>query len=654
MKLKLSLEAMKEQKKTTEEKAESFGSTTYPSHYVPPQGMQSAPASSQQDAPSSDSSQYLQPGIRSQLPPQKFIPPPKPFSEQPMAQPSFPYQSTMGLRQAYQRPQAPPQPQKSQEEIEKERILELLARAFAEVKTPFRIIMLGGDPEYYKNIFQFFHAANENIQFLEHINGAGDKAYYDIEALDPDLVIIHHASPIQSATQFIQSLSTRVNSQNVLLKEAFKEKRILVIAPEDVTYELLLRQDLGVRHYIKERSQDNTVDIEAFAVNIKNAYVDIQNQKRVESIQTEATNEEYFLQQKTKKVNKVIGVYSATGGAGKTTFATSLAVVLGKYGNMNGNKSRVCLVEFTLGEKELDLFLGFRFDRNITGLARQIGPILHDIPENETKEQMIERKTRTFEAIRNHIYKDEKDNIDVLLGTDAQYDYDVLSEDFVNELFSCLRQMYDIVIVDFSTDMCRRQIILGLASMEEIYYLCPMEIPAIRNAKTLINVFTTQYGFRKESIKMVINKILPEELRAFSREEIAEHFHKEGIQIVGELPWEDYVSMSINRGEPLVRAMNMSTFNLAEGASNFAEAVYDIATQINEMLTQPLVEANDEKTAKGDKGTSGKKKEGLFGKIAGSLFSKKSKEDATPKKRRRKKSSDAENAPSGNLLRGRK
>lgn len=549
--------------------------------------------------------------------------------------------------------------QKDPVEAEKERILELLRVSLAEVTSPFRILMMGGDADYYLNIFEFFHEANPNIQYLKHLNGAGEKAYYEIDSLNPDLIIIHHATPVQSAVQFIQSLSRKTNAQNVLLKDAYWNKRILVIAPEDVTYELLLRQDLGVRFYIKEDISNNTVNIESFAVNIKNAYLDIQRQKQTlkgqempKADSLETVDADFFLRKQAKKVTRVIGIYSATGGSGKTMFVTNLAVVLGKYGNINDNESRVCLVEFTLGEKELDLFLNFHFDKNITGLARQVDSILQDKPENETKEQKIERKTRILEAIRNHMYHDDTDKIDVLLGTDAQYDYDSLSEEFVSELFTSLRQMYDIILVDFPTDMCRRQIILGLASMEEIYYICPMEVPAIRNAKTLINVFTSQYGFRKESIKMVVNKILPEQLRAFSRDEMEDHFARDGIQIVGELPWDEMASLSINKGEPLTRSLHAETLNLSNGATNYAEAVYDIATQINEMLVQPLAESTGKTKAKkvsASSSSSGKSSGGLFGKLTGALFSKKPKTEIPQKKTVKKK--PVKRPAKGNLLR---
>ena len=567
---------------------------------------------------------------------------------QPQTQQILPYSPTMTVQQAYSSYQSPiSQPQQDPQEVERQRVLSLLQASLAEIRTPFRIMMLGGNEEYYNDIFTFFHEANENIHFIEHLNGAGDKAYYDIEALNPDLIVIYHATAGQTAIQFIQSLSVRVNSQNVLLKDVYKNKRILVVAPEDMTYELLITQNLGIRHYVKERSEDGTIDLEAFAINIKNAYIDIATQKQNESLREEVTGEEYFLQQKAKRITKVIGVYSATGGVGKTIFATNLAVVLGKYGNINGNTSKVCLVEFTLGERELDLFLGLKAEKNITELARIVSPMIPGEDEPETRDQMIERKTKTFQAIREHITKDEKDCIDVLFGTDAQYDYDALSEAFVTELFTCLKQMYDIIIVDFPTDMCRSQIILGLVNMEDIYYICPMEIPAIRNAKTLINLFTTQYGFHKESIKMIINKILPEELRSFSREEVNAHFTKEGINIIGELPWEDKAPISINRGEPLTRSLDITTFNLAEGASNYAEAVYDIATQINEMLVQPLAEAGEAKEAEGQ---APAKKKGLFGKLTSAIFSKKDKGEA-PKKRR--KAPAKAPAQKGNLLKGR-
>lgn len=551
------------------------------------------------------------------------------------------------IQQAYRPEPKPPEPPKDPREEERKRIVSALSSLLAEIRTPVKVMMLGGDGEYFDAIFSFFHEANENIQFIEHLNGAGDKAYYDIEMTDPDIIVIHHATPVQSAVQFIQSLSVRVNSQNVLLRDVYKNKRIIVVAPEDMTYELLLRQNLGIRHYIKESSDDGSVDIEAFAVNLKNAYIDIEAQKKAESLREEVTGEEYFLQQKAKRITKVIGVYSATGGVGKTMFATNLSVVLGKFGNLNGNTSKVCLVEFTLGEKEIDLFLGLRPNKNITDLARIVGPLLDNANDKETQEQMVERKTKTFQAIREHMTKDEKDSIDVLIGTDAQYDYDVLSEDFVMELFTCLKQMYDIIIVDFPTDMCRRQIVLGLANMEDIYYLCPMEVPAIRNAKTLIDLFTTQYGFHKESIKMIINKILPENLRAFSREEVAAHFKKQGVGIIGELPWEDSAPISVNRGEPLARGLDLGTFNLEEGASNYAEAVYDIATQINVMLSQPLVEANEQKAEK----AAGKtEKKGIFGKIT-TMFSKKG---APAPKKQARKSAPVKKPQKGSLLRGKK
>ena len=181
---------------------------------------------------------------------------------QPQTQQILPYSPTMTVQQAYSSYQSPiSQPQQDPQEVERQRVLSLLQASLAEIRTPFRIMMLGGNEEYYNDIFTFFHEANENIHFIEHLNGAGDKAYYDIEALNPDLIVIYHATAGQTAIQFIQSLSVRVNSQNVLLKDVYKNKRILVVAPEDMTYELLITQNLGIRHYVKERSEDGTIDL---------------------------------------------------------------------------------------------------------------------------------------------------------------------------------------------------------------------------------------------------------------------------------------------------------------------------------------------------------------------------------------------------------
>ena len=509
-----------------------------------------------------------------------------------------------------------------------------------------KVICIGGNETYYKNVFNSITASCPDIEFIKYISNAGNTAFYTIDTTDPDIIVIYHKAQIKNALQFLQTIQTEADDKGIPYAQKYAEKRLVVLAPNDFAYEIDLRR-YGVSFVVKEiNPKTHEIDIKDLVEQIRSAARDIVNEKNkkeavrqaqedlkntyvnnaddeeaetvekpiedvdetdveIETVELDLNNEKKTAEEpiaeevqtpqqvappppphavrQFDKVNfdlnsdegKILCVYSATGGAGSTTFATNLAAILAKYSNIDNPESlKVALIEYNLSCQCIDLFFNIKSEDNIGLLAREVAGYINDRKEVEIPVDEMRS------IISKHMYKEPETGLDILFGIKVPLEIDRIGPGFTRHLFKALKSMYDVVIVDMSADIAKTPILEAFNDADEIYYIMPMDVVSIRNTRALVRFFANMFNFSNEKLKVILNKVNVNN-KEFDVQQVYSALANDNCIPEGTIPFAgDDILSSINRGIPI------SLENLEHPVS---QAIYSIAIGINPMLNDSLI-----------------------------------------------------------------
>ena len=499
-----------------------------------------------------------------------------------------------------------------------------------------KVLCVGGNEQYFKTTLSHLHEEYPDVNFIKYVAVGGKSALYTIDSMQPDILLVYHKTQIQTALQFYESLQNDKDDNGVPYREKYRDKRIVVIAPNDLNYEIEMRNK-GLQFFIKENNpKTHTLNIPDLIEVIRAATRDItiskEQQNNIDSmldvempvVETKQENiplaplqqsptpipQKRYLEvpEQTQNLpeNKIICVYSASGGSGKTMFATNIASILSKYSNQTGTPNyRVALVEYNLVCRNIDIFFNIKTNKDVGGLAQEVAGYT-----NANGEINIEPE-RLAPLISQYMYKEPNSGLDILLGISVPLEMDRIGKGFSKCLFQTLRNMYDVVIVDMATDIAKAPVLDAFSLADEIYYIMPMDVASIRNARRLIRFFTGLFKFKPEQVKIIINKANPDN-EEYGIDQIYDALKNDDCVPEGTIPYMDKeVLSSINRGVPLgIEALD----------NPVAQSIYSIALGINPMLSNGEVTLAPEKP----------EKKGLMGSLFGGN-KKKKKEIKKPK-----------------------
>lgn len=219
-------------------------------------------------------------------------------------------------------------------------------------------------------------------------------------------------------------------------------------------------------------------------------------------------------------LGRLITVFSAKGGCGKTTMATNLAAACAKRGD------RVCLIDLDLAFGDVAIALQLFPDRGIADLAgRPLG---------------VDRK-----AIAS-IITTHSPGLDTVLAPVEPGVADSISASLVGELLQSLKGMYDVVIVD-TPPAFTDQVLTAFDASDHMALVTTLDIPALKNLKLTLETLEL-LGYARERWNVVLN-------RADSKVGLAaEDVEKTlGVPIAAQIPSSRAVPASVNRGVALVQ-----------------------------------------------------------------------------------------------------
>jgi len=218
--------------------------------------------------------------------------------------------------------------------------------------------------------------------------------------------------------------------------------------------------------------------------------------------------------------SRVITITSGKGGVGKTTTTANLGTALAMQGK------KVAVVDSDIGLRNLDAVLG---------LENRIVYDLVDVVEGQCR-------------LRQALIKDKRLPELYLLPAAQTRDKNAINSIQMEQLCQQLRQEFDFVLIDSPAGIEQgfRNAIVGA---DEIIIVANPEMASVRDADRIIGLVEAA---GKPEPRLILNRLRPEMVKRGDMMDVADVLEVLGIDLVGIVPEDEMIIVSINKGEPIV------------------------------------------------------------------------------------------------------
>jgi pilus assembly protein CpaE len=219
----------------------------------------------------------------------------------------------------------------------------------------------------------------------------------------------------------------------------------------------------------------------------------------------------------------VLTVASATGGCGKTFYATNLAYFLRRHTGKS-----ICIVD-------LDL----QFGEVSTGLRLQPRYTISDALARDDADD-VDLKAHFTEYVVTH-----DSGVQVLAAPKDPSDADLVHPSDVSRIIEAARSRFDYVVID--TPAALTEIVLAAFDLSsQLYVMATLDLPSVRNMGVFLHTLD-KLKIPSDNVKLVLNKA--ERDVGIDVDQIRKLF-PQGFTSV--LPYAREVSKSINVGTPIL------------------------------------------------------------------------------------------------------
>lgn len=221
----------------------------------------------------------------------------------------------------------------------------------------------------------------------------------------------------------------------------------------------------------------------------------------------------------------VYTISSATGGCGKTFYATNLAYFLTRY-----TQKRVCIVDLDLQFGEVSTALRLRPKYTIFDALQR-----EDTDEADLQAH-IEEYCVTHET-----------GVSVLAAPREPSEADRISPPDVTRILEAVRNRFDYVIVDTPPALAET-VLVAFDMSDMLYVMATLDLPSVRNMSVFLSTLD-RLKVPTENVRLILNKA--ETDVGIDIEQVTKLF-PQGFESV--LPYAKEVSRSINLGMPVMAA----------------------------------------------------------------------------------------------------
>lgn len=217
-----------------------------------------------------------------------------------------------------------------------------------------------------------------------------------------------------------------------------------------------------------------------------------------------------------------IAVVSATGGCGKTFFATNLAYHLGSQ-----RQTRTCLLDFDLQFGEVSAALRIKPRRTISDL------VAIDADGDELGRHLEEHLEVHESGIR------------VLAAPDEPAAADLVDTADIARVIEAARSGFDYVIIDAPAGL-REPVLAAIENADRLFALATLDLPSIRNLGVMMTTFR-QLKVPADRVSLLLNKVEPDVGIDVAR---VEKYFPQGFSMV--IPYGREVNRALNMGCPVM------------------------------------------------------------------------------------------------------
>jgi len=217
---------------------------------------------------------------------------------------------------------------------------------------------------------------------------------------------------------------------------------------------------------------------------------------------------------------KVITITSGKGGVGKTTATANLGVALALSGQ------RVVVVDADIGLRNLDVVMGLE------------NRIVYDIVD----------VTEGYCRLRQALIKDKRVSELYLLAAAQTRDKTAVSPEDMVQLCDRMRDDFDFILVDSPAGI-EQGFRNAIAPADEVLIITTPEVAAVRDADRIIGLVEAE---EKGPASLIINRLRPEMVRYGDMLTTADVIEVLAIDLIGIVPEDKAIIVSINRGVPIV------------------------------------------------------------------------------------------------------
>ena len=274
----------------------------------------------------------------------------------------------------------------------------------------------------------------------------------------------------------------------------------------------------------KQEANSNAFDLRAQLAQAKEEERRLAKKQQVEQARRDLQQISEQLERKKGKA-KVITVYSAKGGVGKTTISCELAVYLALTDHGRG-KYKVCIADFNIDFGDVMATLSYDPDRFcMTNWADEIREKLDALPRdaygNHTKEQ-LESIQYTDVQMERWLQKNNENGLYALLAPTSNEDSMDISEEELKVMMHNLiyNGGFDFVICDTGNNT-RDSSYMALMEADQVFLVVTQNFNTMNcNNSVLSTLHKVKFDMSK--INLIVNKVKPKKSVGISMDEVAE------------------------------------------------------------------------------------------------------------------------------------
>jgi pilus assembly protein CpaE len=254
----------------------------------------------------------------------------------------------------------------------------------------------------------------------------------------------------------------------------------------------------------------------------------------------------------------VYTIASATGGCGKTFYATNLAYFLTRY-----TQKKVCIVD-----------LDMQFGEVSTALRLRPKYTIFDALQREDTDE-----TDLQAHIEEYCVKHET-GISVLAAPREPSEADRINPPDVTRILEAVRNRFDYVIIDTPPALAET-VLVAFDLSDMLYVMCTLDLPSVRNMSVFLSTLD-RLKVPTDNVRLVLNKA--ESDVGIDIEQVTKLF-PQGFESV--LPYAKEVSRSINLGMPVMAASPTAEISSLMAGGMKLVLPADVQTRVDVETAQP-------------------------------------------------------------------